>query len=148
MTTYRVERVIAARPETIWALLTDAAGYPSWNPTVIGIDGRIEPDEKIALTSTLNPKRAFKLKVSEFEPPTLMRWSDGMPLGLFSGVRTYRLVPRGPVTEFSMEEVFSGLMAPLITRTIPDMTDSFEQFADGLKGAAEAGETAGESAAQ
>jgi hypothetical protein len=148
VTTYRVEREIKAGPETIWALLTDAAGYPRWNPSVVGIEGRIAPGERIALTSTLNPKRAFKLKVSEFSPPTVMRWSDGMPLGLFSGVRTYRLVPRGGVTAFSMEEVFSGLMAPLITKTIPDMTQSFEQFADGLKRAAEAGGNGGPSSAR
>jgi hypothetical protein len=36
-----------------------------------------------------------------------------------------------------MEEVYSGLMAPLITRSIPDLTESFEKFADGLKEAAE-----------
>ncbi len=136
-TSYRAHREIEARPETIWALLTDAAGYPRWNPTVIGIDGRIAPGERIALTSTVNPKRAFKLTVSEFTPPTRMVWSDGMPLGLFSGVRTYRIVPRGPVCEFSMVEEFSGLLAPLITKTIPDMTESFERFADGLKTAAE-----------
>ena len=35
-----------------------------------------------------------------------------------------------------MEEVYTGLMAPLITRSIPDMTDSFEVFAGGLKVAA------------
>jgi hypothetical protein len=48
------------------------------------------------------------------------------------------VVPRGDGTsEFRMEEVYTGLMAPLITRSIPDMTESFEMFADGLKAAAE-----------
>jgi len=36
-----------------------------------------------------------------------------------------------------MAEVFSGPLAPLITKAIPDMTESFEIFADGLKSAAE-----------
>jgi hypothetical protein len=67
-----------------------------------------------------------------------MVWSDGMPLGLFRGVRTFELLSQGEhVTEFTMEEVYSGLMAPLITRSIPDLTESFEKFADGLKEAAE-----------
>ena len=61
-----------------------------------------------------------------------------MPLGLFKGVRTYTLTPQGDgTTEFSMEEVFSGLLEPLISKSIPDMSESFEQFADGLKRAAE-----------
>ena len=37
----------------------------------------------------------------------------------------------------SWEEVYTGLMAGMITKSIPDMTDSFNQFADGLKAAAE-----------
>ncbi len=35
-----------------------------------------------------------------------------------------------------MEEVYSGPLAPLITKAIPDLTESFDQFADGLKQAA------------
>jgi hypothetical protein len=67
-----------------------------------------------------------------------MVWSDAMPLGLFKGVRTYQLIEQGGATEFSMTEVFSGPLSGLITKAIPDMTESFGQFADGLKAAAEA----------
>ena len=38
-----------------------------------------------------------------------------------------------------MTEVYTGPLAGLITKTIPDMTDSFDKFADGLKSAAEGG---------
>lgn len=61
-----------------------------------------------------------------------------MPLGLFRGVRTFEVAPRvDGSSDFTMTEVYSGLWAPLITKSIPDMTDSFEMFADGLKAAAE-----------
>lgn len=144
MTTYAVKRLIAAEPETIWGLLTDAPSYPTWNPAVLGIDGVIAPGERIKLTSTVNPKRVFKLTVTEFGPPHLMVWSDAMPLGLFKGVRTYRLTPQANGnTEFSMEEVFSGLLEPIISKSIPDMTESFEQFADGLRQAPSAGDLGG-----
>ena len=125
MTTYSVKRTIQAEPDAIWALLTDSSSYASWNPSVIGIEGTIGPGEKIKLTSAVNPNRS-------------MVWADGMPFGLFKGVRTYTLTPTGGATEFSMEEVFSGLLEPLISKSIPDMSESFEQFADGLKSAAEA----------
>jgi hypothetical protein len=36
-----------------------------------------------------------------------------------------------------MTEEFSGLMAPLITRSIPDLQPSFDEFARCLKSAAE-----------
>jgi uncharacterized protein YndB with AHSA1/START domain len=138
MPNYAVSRSIAAPPQTIWDLLTDAAAYPSWNPAVLGIEGRIAPGERIVLTSIVNPKRAFKLEVTEFDPERSMVWADGMPFGLFKGVRTYRLQPQEDGdTLFTMEEVYSGPLEPIISKSIPDMTDSFEQFADGLKRAAE-----------
>ena len=68
-----------------------------------------------------------------------MVWTGGMPLGLFKGVRTFSLTPKGGGVEFTMTEVFSGLMAPLITRSIPDLQPSFEEFAAALKRQAEKG---------
>ena len=41
--------------------------------------------------------------------------------------------PSGSGTEFHMCEEFSGLLAPLIGKSIPDLQPSFEQFADGLR---------------
>lgn len=138
MTSYAVTRDIHASPEKIWGLLTDASGYSDWNPAVINIEGTIAQGEKIKLRSIVNPKRDFKLKVDQVDPPRRMVWWDGMPLGLFKGVREFTLTPgTDGVTTFFMEEVYSGLLAPLITKSIPDMTESFQQFADGLKRAAE-----------
>ncbi len=133
-----VRRTIDAPAETVWALLTDAAGYPGWNTAVIRITGTITAGTKIELVSIANPKRAFKLTVTSMTPPSDMVWSDGMPLGLFTGVRTFRLVPNGNRTDFTMTEDFSGLLSGLICKSIPDLTDSFDQFADSLKAAAEA----------
>lgn len=138
---YAVERTIAAPPETIWALLTDAARFPDWNSTVIDLQGTIAHGEKIALKSTMDPQRTFKLKVTEFEAPRRMVWSSGMPLGLFTGRRVYELAPAGDgTTTYSMREEFSGPMAPLITKAIPDMTENFTEFAASLAAAAEAAE--------
>lgn len=138
MTTYSVKKSIKASPEVIWGLLTDAKSYPEWNPAVLGIEGEIAEGERIKLSSIVNPDRQFKLNVSDVDAPKSMVWWDGMPLGLFKGVRTFSLNPRDDgATEFSMEEVYSGLMAPLITKSIPDLTESFEIFATGLKTEAE-----------
>ena len=60
-----------------------------------------------------------------------------MPLGLFKGVRTFRLVPEGGATRFTMREEYTGPMLPLIWRSMPDLQPSFEQFARGLKARAE-----------
>lgn len=138
---YHVSRSIDAPAQTVWDLLTDASTYATWNPAVISIEGPINTGNTITLVSAVNPKRTFSLKVTEMQRPRRMVWADGMPLGLFKGVRTYRLVEQGASTEFAMTEEFSGPLAGLITKTIPDMTESFNQFADGLKQAAESAAT-------
>jgi uncharacterized protein YndB with AHSA1/START domain len=135
---YAVERSIGAPPATVWALLTDATTYAAWNDAVLSISGPIALGERIELVSIADPKRTFKLRVAELVPPNRMVWTDGMPLGLFRGTRTYELheVPEG--TRFTMVEEFTGPLAGLITKMIPDLTDSFDRFADGLQRAAEA----------
>lgn len=135
---FHVERHIAAPPERVWALLTDARTYAAWNPAVVSIEGDIRAGSSIRLVSTVNPKRTFTLAVSKVEAPRSMTWSDGMPLGLFTGERVFQLTPRDGGTDFAMTESYRGLLAGLITRTIPDMTASFARFADGLAAAAEA----------
>jgi hypothetical protein len=134
---YSVSRSIDAPADQVWALLIDAPGYPAWNPAVLNIEGPIEVGSTVRLVSVASPKRTFSITVTAMDAPNHMVWSDGMPLGLFKGERTYRLVPRGTHTEFSMTEEFSGALSGLICRSIPDLTPSFEQFADGLKAAAE-----------
>ena len=134
---HSVTRTIEAAAATVWALLTDADGYRNWNESIVSIEGPIAVGNTVKLVSVVNPKRTFSLKVTEMTEPNRMVWEDGMPLGLFKGVRTYTLETRGAATEFSMTEVFSGPLSGLITKMIPDVTDSFNLFADGLKQAAE-----------
>jgi hypothetical protein len=118
--------------------LTDASGYPKWNSTVDKIVGRIAPGEKIALYVKAMPGRSFSLTVAGFEPERQMVWTGGMPLGLFTGTRTFTLTPRPDGTvAFDMREEFSGLLASLITRSMPDLQSTFEDFARDLRRHAE-----------
>jgi hypothetical protein len=129
--------VVDAPADRIWSLLTDAAAYPSWNPTVLGIEGRIALGEKLKVRSSANPSRAFPVKVITLAAPERMVWSGGMPLGLFKGVRTFTLTPDGAATRFSMREEYTGPMLPLIGRSMPDLQPSFDEFAAAVKAAAE-----------
>jgi hypothetical protein len=138
MRQFAASATINAYPETIWALLTDAAGYKRWNSTVANIEGRIAAGEKITVYATTAPSRGFSLQVTEFAPPRGMVWTGGMPLGLFTGKRRYTLTPLAQHgVEFAMREDYSGPLAPLMTRMIPDLQSSFEVFAADLKRQAE-----------
>jgi hypothetical protein len=68
-----------------------------------------------------------------------MTWRGAMSLGLFRGVRTFRLEPRDGGTAFTMSEEYTGPPLPLIWRSMPDLGPSFAQFATGLKKRAEIG---------
>jgi hypothetical protein len=61
-----------------------------------------------------------------------------MPLGLFTGQRSFELRPIGAGhVEFAMRESYTGLLAPLITKSIPDLQPAFDEFAACLKAHAE-----------
>jgi hypothetical protein len=128
---------IHARPETIWALLTDAAAYPQWNSTVERIDGHIVAGGRVTVHTKSAPGRAFPLRITEFVPSQKMVWAGGMPLGLFAGTRSFVLTAASGGVSFAMDETYDGLLAPLITRSIPDLQPAFDTFAADLKRRAE-----------
>jgi hypothetical protein len=137
MKSFSTATTIDAPAATVWRVLTDAPAYPSWNPTVTSIDGVIAPGERITVHAAINPGRSFPVRVAEFEPDRRMVWRGGMPLGLFTGTRTFALTPAGDGVEFAMSEDYRGLMAGLITKSIPDLQPEFERFAASLKQVAE-----------
>jgi hypothetical protein len=136
---YSISHDIRAKPETIWALLTDARSFPSWNSTVTSIDGDIALGQRLAIEVPLAPGRTFKPKVTKLTANVEMEWSDGFA-PMFRGVRTFKLTPKaGGVTEFSMQETFSGLMLPMIKGSLPNFAPAFESYATDLQRVAEAG---------
>ncbi len=138
MESYEVTKTIAAAPDTIWAILTDASGYTAWDSGVARVEGTIGLGNKVKVYSKISPNRAFPVKVTELATNSKMTWSGGMPLGLFKGVRTFTLTPESEtVTRFDMREEFTGPLLSMIWKSMPDLTASFEQFAKGLNDQAE-----------
>ncbi len=134
---YAVATNIKAPPKRIWSILTDAANFSRWNSTIERIEGNIALGEKIQLKAKIAPERTFKLTVSALEPEKKMEWRSGQA-PMFKGVRTYTLTPKPDgTTDFKMEEVFNGVMLPMIAGSLPDFGPPFEQFASDLKREAE-----------
>ena len=129
---------IQAPADQIWKILTDAPGYPTWDSGVTKVEGSIADGDRITVHSEVAAGRAFPVKVA-MRPPNEMTWTGGMPLGLFTGVRTFRLAPDGGGTRVTMREEYSGPLVGLVGRSIPDLQPSFDRFVNGLKARAEAG---------
>lgn len=135
---FQAQTTIQASPETIWSILTDAASFPSWDRNIIKLEGNIAPGAKLKAFPKFTPGRSFAVRVSTFEPGKKMVWSGGMPLGLFTGERTFTLTPaENGATRFTLREEFTGLLLPLIGKSLPNLTPVFEEFAADLKSRAE-----------
>ena len=125
---------IEAFADDIWKILTDAPGWTEWDTTIDDLIGHMAINERLEVYSRLSPGRAFKVKVVEFSPPYRMVWKGGMPMGLFTGVRTFQLSQGdGALTEFTVHERFSGPLKPLFKKFMPDLQPVFEEFVTCLK---------------
>lgn len=131
---YRVEAELPCAPAVAWARLTDAAAFPSWNSTVTRIEGTIQQGQKLKIQVPISA-RTFTPTVTELEADRRMVWADGFA-PMFKGQRTFMLEPTGEGrTRFVMEEVFSGLMLPMIKGSLPDFKPVFERYAADLAAA-------------
>jgi len=137
---YEAASTIAASAEAAWAVLSDGTNWPSWDSGVDAVEGRIAIGETIKIRAQVAPGRVFPVKVTRSDPPAHLRFSGGMPLGLFCGIRTFELSDgaKGHVM-FRLREQYSGLLLPLIWRSMPDLGPSFQRFARGLKQRVESG---------
>lgn len=142
MSSFNTQIEINAKAEVVWKILTDISSWPEWNKTIDDIQGSIMPGGKVTVHTKANPGKSFPLKVSKIIPNQAMVWTGGMPFGLFTGKRIFTITAAGDNSvEFAMTEQFTGLMAPLITRSIPDLQPSFDEFAQCLKEIAESTDT-------
>lgn len=135
---------INAPVEKVWAVLTDFAAYPSWNPFIRSLNGevavgntitvRIEPPGGSAMT--------FKPVVLNYEPGKLLRWKGKLLLpGLFDGTHVFELTDNGDgTTNLVHEEHFSGILVPLFSKMLDNNTmEGFRQMNLQLKLRAEKG---------
>ena len=127
---------INASVNRVWALMTDAAGFPRWNSTIKSIEGQIAAGQTIKLIATVAPNRVFNLNIIDFVPQKRMVWSDGN--AMFKGVRTYTFASKSnDSTDFTMAEAYTGLMLPMIAGSLPNFIPIFETYLADLKRAAE-----------
>jgi hypothetical protein len=107
---------IAAPRARVWAILTDFPSYPSWNPFIRRIEGRLAVGEEINAdlhTTNLKPM-TVKAKILIVDPNTQLRWLGSLP-GLFSGEHYWKLTDRSDGgTDLEQGEVFRGIMVPFI----------------------------------
>ncbi len=137
MPTFQTRTHIEADAATVWATLIRTDQWTAWDDKLEHVEGGLDRNGQVTIR-VVDVARPFKLKVSSWEPPNRLVLTGGMPLGLFTGTRTYRLQADGTATDFEMTERYTGPLTGVFSRSIPDLQPSFDAFAAGLKAAAEA----------
>ena len=133
------EITIAAPPDAVWAVLTDFAAYPEWNPFVreIAVDGDLVAGARLQVQIGPPGRRPMRLKpvVRHLDPEHELRWLGrlGLP-GLFDGEHTFRLEATADGgTHFVQEERFTGVLVPLVWRSLREPTrGGFEAMNEAL----------------
>ncbi len=121
----------------VWAVLTDFAAYPEWNPFIRSISGELREGAKLEVRIEPPGARAttFKPTVRAVEPSRELRWLGRLLLpGVFDGEHSLRVEPLdGGRSRFVMSERFSGLLVGLLKGTLAKTEIGFEQMNAALK---------------
>jgi hypothetical protein len=120
MKSFEAEAMIYARSSTVWDIITDASNFTVWDSGITRVDGQVRNGSTIRVRTGIGGNRTFRLRVRQV-PGEAMTWTGGLPLGLFTGVRTFTLSPQGGKTHLRVREDFSGPLLGLVGRTMPDM---------------------------
>jgi uncharacterized protein YndB with AHSA1/START domain len=107
------EIAVAAPPETVWDVISDIKGWPSWNPEV----RRMTLSGAVAQGSEFRWKAGgvgIRSTIEEVDPPRTIGWT-GKAVGL-KARHVYHLGRREDTTIVTTSESFEGLAARLFRK--------------------------------
>jgi hypothetical protein len=111
---------IDAPPEQVWAILTDLAAYPEWNPLFPQASGQIAVGQRLTLASRPTTGRPMTIhpKLLAVRPGAELRWVSSLP-GIIGGEHFFTLAPVGDGTRLVQSETFRGLLSLCPARPSP-----------------------------
>lgn len=131
---------IGAPPMTVWAVLTDLARYPEWNPLFREASGTAAAGARIRLRS-VHPVSGrlmtVKPKITAARPGAELRWVASLP-GIMTGEHLFTLASAGGGTRLVQSESYRGLLAAVSGKTIARAEASFRALNEALRMRAEA----------
>jgi hypothetical protein len=133
---------IDASPAEVWAILTDTASFPTWNPFIRKLEGELRTGAKLSVAIQPPGRRSstFQPTVTAAEPARELRWLGRVVIpGIFDGEHSFRLEPTASGgTRFTQAERFSGILVRPFSAMLESTEVGFQQMNDALKARAEA----------
>jgi hypothetical protein len=121
----------------VWAVITDFAAYPEWNPFIRRIMGELREGARLEVRIEPPQARAttFKPTVRSVEPNRELRWLGRLLVpGIFDGEHSLRIEPLGSnSSRFVQSEHFSGILVGLAKGTLQKTDTGFKQMNAALK---------------
>ena len=132
---------IQAGPDRVWAVLTDLAAYPEWNPFIVRAEGAVGPGRRLTLTMQPVGGRAMTLRprLVDVAADRVLRWRGrlGLP-GLVDAEHTFGLQPQSGGTRLVQSETFRGILVPFVAASLDRSTlPAFVAMNEALKRRAE-----------
>ena len=128
----RSEIEIEAPPESVWAVVTDFAAYPTWNPFIRRISGELREGARLEVQIEPPGARAttFKPTVRVVERNRELRWLGRLLVpGIFDGEHSLLIEPRdGGRSRVVQSERFSGVLVGFFRGTLAKTAGGFEQM--------------------
>jgi hypothetical protein len=138
----RTQIEVEATPERVWEILTDFDAYPEWNPFIQRIEGDAAPGSKLEVRIEPPGGRAmtFKPTVLEVAPGQELRWLGRvLAPGLFDGEHSLRIEPIDDSrVRFVQAERFTGVLVPVLGKSLEKTQRGFTAMNEALKRRAEA----------
>jgi hypothetical protein len=133
----RREIEIDAPAERVWAVVTDFAAYPEWNPFIRRISGELREGTRLEVRIEPPGGRAMTFKptvrVVETNRELCLLGRLLLP-GIFDGEHSLRIEPLDDGrSRFVQSERFTGLLVGLVKGTLAKTETGFEQMNTALK---------------
>lgn len=128
---------IDAAPELVWSVITDLASYSDWNPFIVDAHGDATVGGRVDVEMRPEGGKAIRFAptVTEATAPSEFEWLGHLgPRGLFDGRHRFELVPTEAGTRLRHSEEFTGLLVPLLAKSLDAGTlDGFRAMNEAMK---------------
>ena len=122
----------------MWAVISDFAAYPEWNPFIRRGEGDVKVGARlhVFIQPAGGKGMSFRPRVLVADPGRELRWLGHLWVpGLFDGEHSFVIEPLGEGrVQFVQRERFGGLLLPLLWKILEKETRrGFEEMNRALK---------------
>jgi len=135
----RIEAVteIAAPATTVWAELSAGSAYSTWNPFITRFEGDLLAGSRVEVRIAPPGGRpmTFRPTITVVDEGARLEWLGRLLVpGVFDGRHSFHLEAIGrDRTRLTQAEEFSGILVPLIGKTLEKTRRGFEEMNQALR---------------